>query len=275
MSIINNTKYLIVTFSLGISLFFIAYFSYVFNFIKNNKLKFSFQIFSKAVDNNKLIKNIERRLRNFLNRIKNLTKKEKYLILAIVLFSLGMTKSIQFLHINLILGLVIGLLAVGFVERIRKNMLKTKKLKEVVTLFEGIEMYSKAGYSLIQSLKASKMLTNTITPSIDKCLSYWNVGPQKALEILKEELNLEETDSLILLMMHLESAGTKNLQGILQKEAHNIGRFQKMKTEIKIAHRPLILLVYKVLPIASFIGIVIGTLLFRMLYTFKHIGILQ
>lgn len=274
MDISFNTNQLIIAMSTGISLFFITYFIFVFKVIQKNRNKFSLQLVGGALDKNRRIRNLKRAINKYIKKLSNLTKKEKYLILVIILLTVGISKSIKVLHINLVLGLVVGLFAIRFVEKVKDNMTNTKKLKEVVILFEGVEMYSKAGYSLVQSLRASKILTKAITPSIDKCLSYWSMGPQKALEVLKDELNLEETESLILLMMHLESAGAKNLQGILQREAHNIDRLQRMKVELKIAHRPLILLVYKVLPIAAILGIIIGSLIYRMFFTLNGMGIL-
>ncbi len=270
MNIILKTNHLIIAFSIGLGLFFTVYFMILFKTIKENKSKFSLKLISNTFNKNRHTRNIKRTVNKFIKNIFNLTKKEKYLIWAVVLLMLGMVKSIRFLFFHLILGLVIGLFVVGILKKIKKDMNRTKKLREVVTLFEGIEIYLKAGYSLMQSLRASKLFTNYITPSIDKCLSYWSMGPQKALEILKQELNLEETDSLILLMMHLESAGVKDLQGMLQREAHNIDRLQRMKVELKIAHRPLVLLVYKILPIAAILGIIVGSLLYRMFLIFSN-----
>ncbi len=274
MNAVLETNHLIIALSAGLGLFFTTYFLMIFGAVKESKFKFSFQFVSRALDKNRRTRNLKRNVDKFLYNIVNLTKKEKYLILAITFLILGMSKSLKSIPVSLILGLVLGLFVVRFFEQIKRNMTRTRKLKEVVSLFEGVEMYSKAGYSLVQSLRASKLLTNYITPSIDKCLSSWSMGPQKALEILKEELDLEEVDSLILLMMHLEIAGAKNLQGMIQREAHSIDRLQRMKVEVKIAHRPLILLVYKVLPIAAILGIILGSLLFRLFYNLKGMGIL-
>lgn len=273
MDTVLKTSYFVIVLSIGLGLFFSAYLMILFKTVKQNKSKFSFKIMSGMPNKDKIIRNIKRAVNKFIKSISDLTKREKYLILAVVLFMLGLIRSVRFLFLNLVLGLVIGLLVIVFFKRIRRNMNRTKKLREVVMLFEGIEIYSKAGYSLIQSLRASKLFTSYITPSIDKCLFYWSMGPQKALEILKQELDLEEVDPLILLMMHLELAGVKDLQGMLQREAHNIDRLQRMKVELKIAHRPLILLIYKVLPIAAILGIVVGSLLYRMISIFSNMNL--
>lgn len=274
MNIPLNTNNLIISFSVGLGLFCTTYFMFILKTIKNEKFSLYFSKTKESLNKNRKFKSTERIIKKAFEVLLNLTKREKYLILASALFVLGMSKSTRAIPISITIGSIIGLITVRFISNIKKSILKTKKLREVVVLFEGIEMYSKAGYSLVQSIRASKMLTDTITPYIDKCLSYWSMGPQKALEILKDELNLEETESLILLMMHLESAGVNNLQGMLQREAHNIDRLQKMKVELKIAHRPLILVVYKILPIAAILGIVIGSLLYRMFYTLTGIGVL-
>lgn len=275
MSFISNSKFLVSSLSIGIGLFISTYLLYVYKLIQDKKLRFSFQGIKNKIENNRKTRNIKRYINNKIKIITSLTKKEKYLILIVSLLMAGTSKTIKLVPLNLILGTVFGLIVTKLFEKIKRDIGRTRKLKEVAILFEGIEMYSKAGYSLIQSLRASKLLTDIITPSIDKCLSYWSMGPQRALEILKDELNLEESDALILLMMHLETAGTKNLQGMLQREAHNIERLQKMKTEIKIAHRPLILMVYRILPITAILGIVIGSLLFRVSYILLGMGFLD
>lgn len=275
MDIALRQNSLIIVISVGISIFISTYIAFVYKMIQNKSLRFSVQAFNAKLDKSRKVRNAKRYVQNKIKIITTLSKKEKISILIVALLMAGTSKGLNVLPLNTGVGLILGLIVIKLFEKIKKDLGRTKKLREVAILFEGIEMYSKAGYSLVQALRASKLLTNIITPSIDKCLNYWSMGPQKALEILKNELNLEESDALILLMMHLETAGVKNLQGMLQREAHNIERLQKMKAEIKIAHRPLILMIYKVLPIASILGIVIGTLLFRVYYILTNMGILN
>lgn len=251
------------------------YFLLVHKIIKAKRSRFQVQNLKNAIQQNSILRNIFRFLDKRKDWLKNRTKKERYLFLGIVLLMLGTSGSLLMLPKNIILGFVLGIIILWLFEKVKHDVGRAKRLKEVAILFEGVEMYSKAGYSLLQSLKASKILTRKITSSVDKALARWSVSPKLALETLKEELDLEESDTLILLMMHLEMAGNKNLKGMLQREAHNIERLQRMKTELKIAHRPLILMVYKVLPITAILGIVIGSLLFRMYYMLSGMGLLN
>lgn len=229
---------------------------------------------SRSVSDSIKIDRATRRLKGNLRKFISTSKGEKYAIGLMVFLMAGTANNLRTLAITMILGLVLGFVVVKSIGIVRRKMEHTKKLREIAILFEAVELYVKAGYSLVQALRAAKILTTLITPSIDKCLGYWGSGPQKALEVLKEDLGIKESDALIMLMMHLESVGTKEIQGVLQREAYNIERIQRMKTEIKIAHRPMIFMIYKVLPAISVVSIILGSLLYRAFNTLQSIGVL-
>lgn len=202
-----------------------------------------------------------------------LDQKGKLIILTIALLIAGTGNSILSSFKLFAYGIVAGLIFLIVFLKYRNDAIRVKKLKEVVILFESVELYTKSGYTLYQALKVAKQLTSRIRPSIDKCLNAWSRGSKKALEILQNELGMPESDTLILLLAHMETAGRKELEGLLKREAVNIDHLQNIKKKIKIANRPLILMVYRMLPLFSILGIVVGGLLYRTYSVMKASGI--
>lgn len=230
--------------------------------------------FSYNPHDNKLNKYIKRHWKNIkLKSSANLDKKSKIIILAIALLIAGTGNNIITSTKLFIYGILAGLIILTQIYKYRDNIIKTKKLKEVAILFEAVELYTKAGYTLYQGLKIAKTMTDKIRPSVDKCLNAWGRGANKALEILQKELNMPESDTLVLLLMHMETAGNKNLEGLLKREAVNIEHLQNIKTKIKISNRPLILMVYRMLPLFSVLGLIVGGLLYRTYSVMKGAGI--
>ena len=92
-------------------------------------------------------------------------------------------------------------------------------MKDIAILFEAVELYMKGGYSLYQSLMLSRSLVPKLKKEINICLDYWSISSRKALEKFKEALNIEEGEIFVSLLIHMEMAGTKDLHGMLSREA--------------------------------------------------------
>lgn len=247
---------LAIAFSTGIgfivsSLFYLIY-------VKVNQSKFSF---GESYEIKKKIDKVKRFLRT--QKYEALSKKERFIVLGIVLSLLGTINNPNQIPDFVMIGLIIGLIVVKFYQKTIVAGNRAKKLKEAAILFESIELYLKAGYSLYQAIRASKPLVYVIRPAVDKCLNYWGAGAEVALQKLRDELNLKEVETLILLLINIEKSGTRELEGTIGKVVFNMEDLQKMKTQIKIANRPLIFVIYRMLPLASIIGIVVGGLLYR------------
>lgn len=202
-----------------------------------------------------------------------LDKKSKIIIFIIAILIAGTGNNIITSTKLFVYGSLIGLIVLTQIYKYQNNIIKAKKLKEAAILFEAAELYTKAGYTLYQALQVAKIMTNRIKPSIDKCLNAWSRGANKALEILQKELNMPESDTLVLLLMHMETAGSKNLEGLLKREAVNIEHLQNIKTKIKISNRPLILMAYRMLPLFSALGLIVGGLLYRTYNVMKEGGV--
>lgn len=221
----------------------------------------------------RFIRNAKRSLKLNFKKANNLSKKELMIILAIAVLMASTTKQLVYVPKYLFWGLVLGLIFVKLIGDMKNRTEKTKKLKEISTLFEAVELYSKAGYTVYQSLKAARLLTNSIRPYLDKCLETWGSSPQKALELLQEELKLPESEVLVLLLIHMEVVGSKEMQGIMKREANNIDRLEKMRNQISISNKPLILMIYRMLPLVSILGITVGSLLYRTYSVLTESGI--
>ncbi len=169
---------------------------------------------------------------------------------------------------------VITIVAVHLYKKIGGDISKNKKLKDIAVLFEAIELYMKAGYPMVQALRLSRILTPNITKEIDMCLDHWATSPKLALEKFKEELNLEQGEMLVSILIHMEMAGTKNLSGILAREAYNIERLRRLRTETRVSLRPLYLMVYRFIPLVSALGIIAGPLLYRTYRVLLDAGLL-
>jgi len=260
--------------SAGLALSIGAYLWMMIRYFQKRRNRFGSSGIKRALNNNRRIGHIARFARLKFKFLLDLSKKQKIIIAVTTALFVSTSRSLGVVHINLVLGAMLGLIGVKAVEKAILEIGKTQRLKETAILFEAIELYTRAGYSLVQALKASKMLTKSIRPSIDKALAHWGQSPQKALTILKEELQSEDAESIVMLLMHMEKNGSKNLNGIIRREANNIERIQRMRTEAKVSKRPLILVVYKVLPLFSVLCIVVGSLLYRMFNIFMDMGLM-
>lgn len=209
---------------------------------------------------------------------KNKGKESKHLTLVRLggafLFALGIARNLdEFLKYYLFSYIVLFVGITG-VSNLRENVRKNKKTKAMAVLFEAIELYMKGGYSLFQSLILSRPLVPELRKEIDTCLDYWPEGPRVALEKFSQTLNMEEGDILISLLIHMEIAGSKDLAGILSREAHNIERLRRMRKEASLSLRPVYLMVYRFLPLISAIGIIAGPLLYRTYRVLTDSGVL-
>lgn len=203
----------------------------------------------------------------------NLTKKDKVFITAIAVLFAFTANNIFAVTEYFFWGLLLGVMLLKFLTNLKAKAARTKKLKEISILFEAIELYTNAGYTVYQALKSASVLTHIIRPSIEKCLQYWSSSPRKALEMLQSELNLPESEILILLLVHMEIVGAKEMHGVLKSEATNINHSEIMKKQISISNRPLILMVYRILPLVSILGITVGSLLYRTYAVLVDAGI--
>lgn len=216
---------------------------------------------------NKFKRKLKRKFEN--NKSIILNDKEKYLIMISAVLVVTASNNLKSAPKYLGYGLILGLIIVLLFQKVKKDNLHTKKVEEFAIVFEAIELYMRAGYSMYQAIRTSRLLVKEIRPSIDMCLTYWGAGPKNALSKFQEDLNLPEAETLILLLINLESTGSKEMRSAIGGEVFSIESIERMKTNIKTSNKPLVLMVYRMLPLGSVLGIVVGSLIYR---TFAVLG---
>lgn len=172
-----------------------------------------------------------------------------------------------------VIAFIAGAFMFRYFENLRKEVIRNNRIKEIAVLFDAIELYISAGYTLFQALQAAKMLTPIIEPYVQRCLNRWPSGSRQALEQFKKDLAVPEGEMLTSLLIYMEAAGIKNLEGVLEQEAHNIERLRRMRIESSISKKPIVMMLYRFMPVAAVIGIVAGTLIYRLTLVIAETGI--
>lgn len=266
---INIEKLMFYLIGLGVFIIAVSVLMLMLSILKKREFSYRPEKRNKSI----LLRKVKRLLSQIKLSIKELSKGELVIVFIVGILIALTTKDMRELPKLFTMSMFISFGIIKVIKKIKKQAARAGKLKEAAVLFEAVELYCKAGYTLYQALNAAKLLTRKIRPDIERCLNYWGAGAKKALKNLQEELNLPEAQTLILLLMHLESAGVKDLENILKREAYNVEEMQHLKTELKLKNRPLILMVYRFLPLFSVLGIVLGSLLYRTFNVMRESGI--
>ncbi len=162
------------------------------------------------------------------------------------------------------LGGAAGLGLTRMMAKLKEGSDRAAAIRELTMLFEAVELYMRAGYALPQALRAAALLTPRLRRAVGECLACWPSGPRRALEVLRQNLNIPEAEILVSLLGQVDRVGLKNLEGVMQREAYNLERLRQLATEINIAKRPLYFTLYRALPLAAAVGIIVGPLLYRV-----------
>jgi hypothetical protein len=163
------------------------------------------------------------------------------------------------------------LLEIG--RRAKRRAEHNRRVKEIAVFFEALELYVRAGYALAQAMRAAAVLVPGIRKAVERCLDYWPSGPRKALMVLQRELGVPEAEILVSLLIQIEAVGMKDLEGVMRREARNLERLRRMRAEARLASRPVYIMVYRFLPLAATLAIVVGPMLFRTFTVMREAGI--
>lgn len=172
-------------------------------------------------------------------------------------------------------GGALGLAAVRMLKKLREGHERASAVRELTVLFEAVELYLRAGYNLPQALRAASLLTPRLRPAVTRCLTCWPQGASYALEVLRRELGMLEAEILVSLLSQVEKVGLKDLEGVIQREAHNLERLRQLAEEVNIAKRPLYFTMYRALPLAAAVGIIVGPLLYRVVGVLRETLLVQ
>lgn len=165
-------------------------------------------------------------------------------------------------------GMLTAGLGAGCIETIRrlnKRKILILKKQECGLLFESIELFMKAGTPMRKALTDCLPLANILRPAINKALAYWPAGSNKALEVLRKEIDLPEGDILVSLLKQLNQSGVEHFDGILQRESQRLEQLRHASEQISIAKKPIILTIYRALPYLVVVGTFVGALFIRAL----------
>jgi len=201
---------------------------------------------------------------------------DRFSLAAGLLFAVllaGISRSLKEGIVLFALGTCAGILAARGVRRLYRGAVKEKRLREIVILFEGVEIYLRAGYSLVQALRAASLLVPGLKRTVNRCVNCWPSGPRVALEQFRKEMNLPEADILVSLLLQIEAAGIQNLKGVMEREAENLDRLRRLKVEARIANRPFYMMLYRILPLAVTLVLIVGPLLYRTYVVMVDAGI--
>lgn len=160
-----------------------------------------------------------------------------------------------------------GLLAKEVIKRLGGSKRKFKKLKEVAILYESIDLFTRAGYTVRQSLQMSTMLVDVLRPTVEKCLDRWPAGPLRAIRMLGDDIGVPEADVLTGILMHAEEGGTEKIAGIMEQEALRLEDLRRSLAETRVAAKPIYSTIYVFMPVIAAMGMLITPLAYRAFNT--------
>ncbi len=197
----------------------------------------------------------------------NLDRRDIYYSLAGLLIAVIVLWGTPAIYVGAGLGILFGPVAARVHRWTRRDRVKHIKLRECAVLYEAIDLYTQAGYTVEQALKMGAVLTPTIRPAVERCLAYWPQGPLRALEKMGGEIGLEEAEILISVLMQAVKAGPERVAGLLGEESTKLEELRQNMAEVKMAAKPVYQTAYFILPLAANMGIVLSALGYRMLLT--------
>lgn len=146
--------------------------------------------------------------------------------------------------------------------------------REILLLFDTVELYMRAGLSMYHALDAARVLTPNIRAEIGQALMYWPEGASKALEVLRRRLNTPEADILVSLLLQLDQAGIENFQDIVRREGRRLEQLKDAADRARINRRPFLLVLYRALPLLACLGMIAGAFFTHALGVLREAGIM-
>ncbi|AEG15976.1 hypothetical protein Desku_2445 [Desulfofundulus kuznetsovii DSM 6115] len=176
---------------------------------------------------------------------------------------LGWGSRPQVLVFLVAVGGAVGLLITRMLGKFKEGGERASTIRELTVFFEAVELYLRAGCNLPQAMRASALLTPRLRKAVSDCLACWPAGSKRALEVLRRNLG-PEAEILVSLLGQVDRVGLKNLEGVMQREAYNLERLRQLAEEVNIVKRPLYFTLYRALPLAAVVGLIVGPLLYRV-----------
>ena len=197
-----------------------------------------------------------------------------YTGLATVILVAVLTRGWQYVPIASLLAGVAAAVTIKFVFRWREDERRLQRQREILLLFDTVELYMRSGLSMYHALDAARILTPNIRAEVGHALMYWTEGPAKALEILCSRLKSPEADILVSLLLQLEQAGIENFQDIVRREGRRLEQLKDAADRARINKRPFLMVMYRALPLLACLGMIAGAFFMHTIGTLKEAGIL-
>ncbi len=173
----------------------------------------------------------------------------------------------------LICGFWAGVSVIGFREYHRRKT-KSIRYQECLELFRLVENYMQLGMPLQLALTEAKEILVVLKPAVNKALAYWGMGSETALRVLRVEIDLPEAESLVMLLSQVNNSGIKNFDNIIKMEADRLEDIREAAEQMQISIKPLILILYRVLPLLAILGMVAGVMFTRTMTIIKDAGLM-
>lgn len=152
-----------------------------------------------------------------------------------------------------------------FVRRGGRDTARLVKLRQVAVLYEAVDFYTRAGYTIRQSLSLAIPLAPALRDAVEKCLATWPAGPVRALERLAEEINLPEAALLSSVLAHAEEFGIAVGRAAIEEESRSLEALRQTLAELKVVSKPMYFAMYRALPFAAIAGMMVGPLVYRLM----------
>jgi len=179
---------------------------------------------------------------------------------------------------NILIGAIIcsfwaGISVIAFREYHRRKT-QGVRYQECLELFRLVETYMQLGMPLQLALAEAKEILVVLKPAVNKALAYWGMGSDNALKVLQKEIDLPEAESLVLLLSQINNSGVKNFDNIIKMEADRLEELRQAAEQIQISIKPLVLILYRALPLVAILGMIAGVMFTRTMEIIKDTGLM-
>lgn len=170
------------------------------------------------------------------------------------------------------IGSIIGTVAAWFVRHAIGEARKTRMIRELAILYETIDFFTRGEsqhYTIRQALRYAVAITPTIRPYVQSCINNWASGPHRALENFAKEVNMPEAETLASILIHAEMSGMSYASASISEGSQDLEDLRNSLVEMRVNNAPLYLVIYRGLPTAGLLGILLGGLIQKMSYMLK------
>jgi hypothetical protein len=181
-----------------------------------------------------------------------------------MLFAMVLTWGNPKLPVACMLGAGMGGGIVKFFQKNAEHTNRMKKLREIAVLSETIDFLTQVGYSIPQALRYGATITPVLRPHVEKCINNWATGAVSALNRFSREVGIPEAATLTSVLTHAQESGHDYARAAIKEEARSLEMLRETLSEISILSKPTYFAVYRGMPLAAILGLLIGPLIYRL-----------